>query len=115
MVEIQSWDRVAVHDNVSETVEALLRGYEAPPELREMNAEGGVQIRAEREPARPVARAPAARVTERRAPGGADHSALLEPPKRVYPFGIYATAWRKRSARRVPPRESPNSSTRPTR
>src|SRR5580704_13291547 len=40
VVEIQSWERVAIHDNVAETVDALLRGFEAPPEIREMDAEG---------------------------------------------------------------------------
>jgi stage III sporulation protein SpoIIIAA len=84
VVEIQSWDRVAIHENVSETVDALLRGYEAPAEIREMDAEGDVQVRTEREPGR----TPALRMPERRASRGVDHAALLEAPKKVYPFGI---------------------------
>jgi stage III sporulation protein SpoIIIAA len=86
VVEIQSWDRVAIHDNVAETVDAMLRGYEAPPEIREMGQNGEVQISVQREfesPRPSVSAAP-----ERRVARAQDHSALLEPPKRVYPFGI---------------------------
>src|SRR6059036_2573169 len=36
IVEIQSWDRVAVHPNVAETVDSLLRGFDAPAEVREI-------------------------------------------------------------------------------
>ncbi len=88
VVEIQSWERVAIHDNVAETVDALLRGYEAPAEIREMDSGGEVQIRAERETELRHTAAPAYSERERRATRTQDHSGLLEPPKRVYPFGI---------------------------
>lgn len=84
LIEIQSWDRIAIHVDVAETVDALLRGYDAPPEIREMTADGEVQITNERPPNWPRALP----FQERRAPAVQDHSALLEPPKRVYPFGI---------------------------
>ncbi len=39
VVEIQSWDRVAVHGDVAETVDTLLRGYRMTAEVREMDEE----------------------------------------------------------------------------
>lgn len=44
VVEIQSWQRVAVHRNVAETVDALLRGYDAPPETRQLSEAGRMEI-----------------------------------------------------------------------
>lgn len=44
VVEIQSWQRVAVHRSVAETVDALLRGYDAPPETRQLSASGRMEI-----------------------------------------------------------------------
>ena len=43
VVEIQTFDRVAVHQNVAETVDAILRGFQVPAEVRELDAEGGVR------------------------------------------------------------------------
>ncbi|MHB8577869.1 MAG: R3H domain-containing nucleic acid-binding protein [Dehalococcoidia bacterium] len=43
IVEIQSWDRVAVHADVGETVDTLLRGYASPAEVREMTADGEIR------------------------------------------------------------------------
>jgi hypothetical protein len=43
LVEIQTFDRVAVHQNVAETVDAILRGYQVPAEVREMDSEGRVR------------------------------------------------------------------------
>jgi stage III sporulation protein SpoIIIAA len=42
IVEIQSWDRVAIHPDVGETVDAQLRGWATTVEVREMDAEGKV-------------------------------------------------------------------------
>ncbi len=42
IIEIQSWRRVAVHENVAETVDALLRGYDNPAEVRELSPDGEV-------------------------------------------------------------------------
>ncbi len=44
VVEIQSWDRVAVHSDVSETVDAMLRGYKMAAEVRELDASGDVHV-----------------------------------------------------------------------
>jgi stage III sporulation protein SpoIIIAA len=46
LVEIQERDRVAIHQDVAETVDALLRGYEVRPEIRWRDAAG--QVRTER-------------------------------------------------------------------
>ena len=43
LVEIQAWDRVAVHFEVASTVDALLRGYSVTPEVRWLDSEGKVQ------------------------------------------------------------------------
>jgi hypothetical protein len=43
VVEIQTFDRVAVHQNVAETVDAILRGYQVPAEVRELDVEGKVR------------------------------------------------------------------------
>ncbi len=76
LVEIQSWDRVAIHRDVASTVDALLRGFEEPPELRELDEDGTVRVVSSSELAQEK------RALERRGP---EPSA---PPRRIYPFGI---------------------------
>ncbi|MBI4571464.1 MAG: AAA family ATPase [Chloroflexi bacterium] len=76
LVEIQSWYRVAIHGDVASTVDAILRGYEEPPEFRELDEDGSVRIVAARELAQER------RVLERRGPEPA------APPRRIYPFGV---------------------------
>lgn len=44
LVEIQTRDRVAVHLDISESVDSILRGYPLPPELRSRDARGNIQI-----------------------------------------------------------------------
>jgi stage III sporulation protein SpoIIIAA len=44
VIEIESWQRVAIHKNVAETVDAMLRGYEARPETRQLGGGGRIQI-----------------------------------------------------------------------
>ncbi|MBM3150620.1 MAG: AAA family ATPase [Chloroflexi bacterium] len=44
LVEIQQRDRLAVHMDISQSVDSLLRGYPLPPEIRSRDAEGRVQI-----------------------------------------------------------------------
>ncbi|MEX2228438.1 MAG: R3H domain-containing nucleic acid-binding protein [Dehalococcoidia bacterium] len=86
LVEIQSFSRVAVHEDVSGTVDALLRGFEAEAEVRVVGDEGEVEtierlpfvpdvdeplnIHDEPERAREIAPAPRG------------------PQKRILPFGI---------------------------
>src|SRR6478735_3595715 len=42
VVEIQNWNRVAIHGDVAETVDAILRGYRMPPEVRELSESGEI-------------------------------------------------------------------------
>jgi hypothetical protein len=103
LVEIQSWDRVAVHADVAETVDSMLRGYRIPAQVRDLDEDGDVRVvdqpRApfaaggaggRRASSSGLARSDAA--GERR-PRGAVSAEPLDaeapPPfRRVYPFGI---------------------------
>ncbi len=76
LVEIQSWERVAMHKDVASTVDALLRGYEEPPEVRELDEQGNVRTITSSELAQEK------RSLERLGPE------LTVPPRRIYPFGI---------------------------
>jgi hypothetical protein len=76
LVEIQSWDRVAIQRDVASTVDALLRGFEEPPEMRELDEEGKVRAVTSKELSQEK------RSLERRGPEPA------APPRRIYPFGI---------------------------
>ena len=42
VIEIQGWRRVALHEDVGATVDAKLRGFPAPPEVRELTDEGAI-------------------------------------------------------------------------
>jgi len=44
VIEIESWQRVALHKNVADTVDAMLRGYLANPETRQLGVNGRVEI-----------------------------------------------------------------------
>jgi stage III sporulation protein SpoIIIAA len=44
VVEIESWKRVALHKDVADTVDAMLRGYQARPETRQLGTSGRVEI-----------------------------------------------------------------------
>jgi stage III sporulation protein SpoIIIAA len=44
LIEIQTRDRLAVHSDVAVAVDALLRGYPLPPELRARDEQGGFHI-----------------------------------------------------------------------
>jgi stage III sporulation protein SpoIIIAA len=44
LVEIQSWDKVAVHSEVASTVDTLLRGFPVRPELRWLDSDGKVHV-----------------------------------------------------------------------
>ncbi len=44
VVEIVSWQKVALHSDVAATVDAMLRGYEARPEVRQLGANGRIEL-----------------------------------------------------------------------
>ncbi len=86
LVEIQGFRRLAIHEDVAQTVDSLLRGYEVEAEIRVGGAEGEVE-HVERVPMRSTPDEPlrARQQVERTrplpaAPGG--------PEKRLLPFGI---------------------------
>lgn len=83
LVEIQSFSKVAVHGNVAEVVDAILRGYGVPAEMRELDAEGNLRL---------------LESLGRRAgiDGGRAHPSSTPPAaqpgagrdRRIYPFGV---------------------------
>ncbi|HEU4759356.1 MAG TPA: R3H domain-containing nucleic acid-binding protein [Dehalococcoidia bacterium] len=81
LVEIQSFNRVAVHRDVAEVVDAILRGYQVPAEIRELDAEGSIAVvQAASGGPRPLQKrrpevTPLAAATAARA-------------RRIYPFGV---------------------------
>ena len=83
LVEIQSWDRVAIHGDVAGTVDALLRGSEEMPKLREVDAEGEIHEVSPKEVAREQ------RALDQLRPSGEGLRPQPEgPTKRIYPFGV---------------------------
>ena len=76
VVEIQSWERVSVHANVTETVDSILRGYEVPAEVRELNKTGELKV------VTSPSRTKQKRALEERGPVEAGRE------RRIYPFGI---------------------------
>jgi stage III sporulation protein SpoIIIAA len=92
VVEIQNWDRVAVHSDVAETVDAILRGYRLPAQVRELGRDG--EIRTLTEADAPEQEMPPHLLKEQRAftamPEERDVAPLRDGKgqKRIYPFGI---------------------------
>jgi len=96
VVEIQDRDRVAVHGNAAEAVDAILRGSPMAPEVRSKGPDGEVQI----ERARNLRAVPSERgaspQTAATAPFGDRRSMGMTQagdradgkPTRIYPFGI---------------------------
>ena len=83
VIEIQSWDRVAVHDDVARVVDAMLRGVAVSPETRSSDERGEVSISRE---------APAATLFPGDGAGESQEYPLgLQPAGdriRVLPFGV---------------------------
>jgi stage III sporulation protein SpoIIIAA len=83
VVEIQTYDRVAVHQNVADTVDAILRGYQVAAEVREIDEKGEVRRLSQADLVREKSTVETLvhPVTEaRRGPSGLSRS--------IYPFGI---------------------------
>jgi stage III sporulation protein SpoIIIAA len=95
VVEIQNWDRVAIHSDVAETVDAILRGYRMSPEVRELTQDGEIRrlsaadLMAElRTPETEVERPVYAPQRLPSPPPAAAAPAPARGPQRIYPFGI---------------------------
>jgi stage III sporulation protein SpoIIIAA len=83
LVEIQSYNQVAVHRNVADTVDSILRGYQVPPEMRELTPEGEMTVvRAGME------RGAVAEGTAAHAVNLPDTRAAAGKERRIYPFGV---------------------------
>ena len=80
VVEIQGWRRVALHEDVGATVDAKLRGFAAPPEVRELTDEGTIALA-------PPPETPEAPAAAERAPAG-NSAPAEEPETRLFPFGL---------------------------
>ena len=88
LIEIQEKDRLAVHHDVAEVVDRLLRDAPARPELRTRTADGEVEIR--------PARAGASRAAGERVGAGAPPPPALRPPAprlprklvRIHPYAV---------------------------
>ena len=83
VVEIQNWDRVAVHDDVARVVDAILRGLPLPPEVRWADDHGEVQKSRQSQTQAP---APAPAVEEVYETEGPPHNSVHLT--RVLPFGV---------------------------
>src|SRR6266545_661270 len=79
--DIQSFNKVAVHPDVAEVVDAILRGYSVPPEIRELDATGEVRLGAA------VSHTAA---SSRNVRGGVDAEtpAAGTRERHIYPFGV---------------------------
>jgi len=81
LVEIQSFNRVAVHRDVAEVVDAILRGYQVPAEVRELDAEGSIRI--------VQAASGGPRALQQRRPDVTPLAAATTArPRRILPFGV---------------------------
>jgi stage III sporulation protein SpoIIIAA len=94
VVEIQNWDRVAIHHDVAETVDSILRGYRIPPEVREITEEGDVRTLTQQEAAALMEPETLERARvyspswEGPAPVPIQRAAREVRQHRIYPFGI---------------------------
>jgi stage III sporulation protein SpoIIIAA len=91
VVEIQSWERVAVHGDVAETVDSMLRGYSMPAEVRELDDEGNVRVIELPQPIAARGRTSRDRGGYTAQPArdlGVNGASTDAPFRRVYPFGI---------------------------
>ncbi|MCE2404933.1 MAG: AAA family ATPase [Dehalococcoidia bacterium] len=82
VVEIQSWERVAVHQDIAQVVDSWLRGYRIAPESRWLSEAGEVKKALEVGPGRD-ARPPRPAPEAAQAPAGGN-----APPTRVFLFGV---------------------------
>jgi hypothetical protein len=94
LVEIQGWDRVAVHEDVAETVDRILRGYPVAPEIRFVDKEGIVKReRAESRLPMPFQNGSRPIQQRREVVAEADSYVEDEPPPpakmtRIMPYGV---------------------------
>jgi stage III sporulation protein SpoIIIAA len=101
LIEINDRNRLSIYQNVSDTVDGLLRGYAPQPEVRQRLAGGAVQVVQEALPLAPPRRAPAATaVSVPRAVADPEFAAAMragefdergderEPHMLLFPYGV---------------------------
>jgi stage III sporulation protein SpoIIIAA len=97
LVEIQSWDKVLVYQDVAGAVDEILRMDEPASELRSRDADGQIHIETGGRPPREKPEQPnygGRRQRERTSPGRGGQrqasgvAASAVPAQRIYPFGI---------------------------
>jgi len=101
LIEIQERDRLAVHTDVAEAVDALLRGYPIPPEIRYRDERGEIRIERAAAPLRPGGTATGfrrppneERNRSREAPPFQSDAETSPPsqialqPIKIYPYGV---------------------------
>ena len=79
IIEIQNWEKVAVHEDVATVVDSILRGSPIPAQIRSIGEDGAVNI----EQAKPK---PAAEQQKRAI--GARKAPVMSRVTRIYPYGI---------------------------
>ncbi|NLE76658.1 MAG: AAA family ATPase [Chloroflexi bacterium] len=89
LIEMQSWGRLAIHQNVSTSVDAILRGRPIPAELRVRESDGSVRTEEMELPSPPLQE----RAEGRPASRGRDREREREdertlPTLRIYAYGI---------------------------
>ena len=94
LIEIQDRDRLAIHTNVGEVVDALLRGYTPQPEVRQRMAGGSVAVVQEANPeALAIAKPRDTRPQQTRedealfGPGGSVVDEA-DQPMMIFPYGV---------------------------
>jgi hypothetical protein len=107
LIEIQTRDRLAINYDVAEAVDALLRGFPLPPEVRTRTADGEIQIDKSKSPSPALQASRSQRGSRQMANGGpkrqrqpirgdgdsddymntATHNTPLQT-MRIYPYGV---------------------------
>jgi stage III sporulation protein SpoIIIAA len=94
VVELKSWDRVHIHRDVAETVDAVLRGYSLAPEIRELTPSGEIRRLSEAEShaatatVEPSPLPPARRSFSQEVAPAPLPARQPRTGQKVYPFGI---------------------------
>ena len=87
VVEIQSWEKVAVHDNVARVVDSWLRGHPLIPEVRWLDEKG--QVVKSRQAGAPQGTAVATTPKGAKRLGSKEEAVEHEPPSpRIFLFGV---------------------------
>ena len=88
VIEIQERDRLAIHHNVAEVVDSLLRGYMPQPEIRQRTASGAVEVVQVADMQTMVREPHAHAVGERELWEEERGEAERERPKMIFPYGV---------------------------